>query len=266
MTPRARRDVDHLATCYPETAAGGFSRVDGAVDFYTRVAALVRPTDLVLNFGAGRGKHQEDPVPARRQLQDLRRLCRRTVGVDIDEAVLTNPALDEAHVVRVGEPLPLASSSVDIIVSDFTFEHVADPRWAAEELTRVLRPGGWICARTPNKWGYIGIGARAVPNRWHDAALGRLQPAKRTEDTFPTAYRLNTARALARYFPPTEFAHYSYLHDGEPAYAGGSRVGWRLFMALHAVTPPPLRSMRHVYLRKHPSQAEPGRNDEHEDG
>ena len=138
------------------------------------------------------------------------------------------------------------------MVSDFTFEHVEDAEWAGHELGRVLRPGGWLCARTPNKWGYIGMAARAVPNGLHNRVLSVLQPRKKVEDTFPTAYRMNTRRALERCFPSPAFTHHSYLHDAEPAYAGTSTAAWRLFQALHAVTPPPLRSMHHVFVHKSP--------------
>ena len=43
------------ATLFPESYAGGFSRVDGTVQFYMRVRALLRPDDTVLDLGAGRG-------------------------------------------------------------------------------------------------------------------------------------------------------------------------------------------------------------------
>jgi SAM-dependent methyltransferase len=48
-------------------------------------------------------------------------------------------------------------------VSDFTFEHIVDPAQAARELDRVLKHGGWLCARTPNRYGYIALANRFVP-------------------------------------------------------------------------------------------------------
>jgi SAM-dependent methyltransferase len=151
-----------LRTLYPEVAAGGFSRVDGSIAFYGRVRALLAecPTPaMVVDFGAGRGAFLDDQVRARRDTRLLRGTAGRVVGIDIDEAVLTNPSVDEAYVVKVGEPLPLAGGSADLVVSDFTFEHIADPGWAAGEIGRILRPDGWMCALTPNRWGYIGNGA-----------------------------------------------------------------------------------------------------------
>ncbi|MGH7805861.1 MAG: class I SAM-dependent methyltransferase, partial [Candidatus Binatia bacterium] len=130
---------------YPEKGAGGFSRVDGSIAFFTRIRALLRPTSRVLDFGAGRGWHiVEDPVPFRRACITLRGSCAKVVGVDVDEAVRENPGLDEAHVVEPGASLPFADASFDLIVCDHVFEHLVDPATTAAELTRVLAPGGWI--------------------------------------------------------------------------------------------------------------------------
>ncbi len=245
---------DPLRALYPEMAAGGFSRVDGTMAFYGRVGALLAetgPDALVLDFGAGRGAFLDDPVRARRDARLLRGRAGRVVGIDIDEAVLTNPAVDEAHVVKVGDPLPLDDGSVDLVVSNYTFEHIADPAWASGEIDRVLRPGGWACALTPNRWGYIGVGARLVPNRLHVGVLRRLQPTKPAEDTFPTTYLLNTPGALQRWFPPDRYDHAVWTMDNEPAYVGRSAAAARLNKAIFSITPPALRSILFAFLHKH---------------
>ncbi|MEJ2887936.1 class I SAM-dependent methyltransferase [Actinomycetospora aeridis] len=235
---------------FPEVRAGGYSRVDGTVGFYTRVRALLPPDAVVVDFGAGRGKFLEDPVAFRRDLQSLRGTGAHVIGLDVDPAVHENTAVDEAHVVVPGEPLPLADASVDVVVADFVLEHVEEPAWVAGELTRVLRPGGWICARTPNRWGVIATAARAVPNRHHVAVLRRLQPGKHEVDTFPTTYRMNSRAALRRCFPTEHWEHVVWAHEGGPAYASGSRVGWAAFRALSSLTPPPMRPMLFVFLQK----------------
>lgn len=187
---------------FPESAAGGYFPVDGTVDFYCRVNGLVQTSDVVLNFGAGRGKGAaEDPVPYRRALQTLRGKCAKVIGVDIDTAILANDDVNEAYVIAPGERLPIASESVDVIVSDWVFEHISTPSAVCSEFDRVLKPGGSVCARTPNRWGYIGISARIVPNRFHVSCLKVLQPSKNERDTFPTAYKLNTRRAMRANFP-----------------------------------------------------------------
>lgn len=244
---------DPSRALYPEIAAGGFSRVDGTIAFYVRVGALLadsRPDAVVLDLGAGRGAFLDDPVRARRDIRLLKGRAHRVIGIDLDEAVLSNPTVDEAHVVRVGDPLPVGDASVDLVVSDYAFEHIAEPAWAAGEIDRVLRPGGWLCARTPNRWGYIGLGARLVPNRLHVGVLSRLQPAKPAEDTFPTTYLLNTPAALKRWFPDDRYERVVWAMDNEPAYVGRSMGAARLTKAVFSLTPPPLRSILLAFLRK----------------
>lgn len=247
---RGRRLERHRLRKLPELAAGGYSRHDGTVEFHQRVNALLDNDAVVVDFGAGRGRFLEDDVDFRRALQERQGHVRRLVGLDVDHAVRDHPALDEAHVIRVDRPLPLEDASVDLVVADFVFEHIEDPAWAGAELDRILRPGGWICARTPNRRGLIALPARLVPNGLHDAVLAVVQPGKRTRDTFPTRYRLNTPAALRRYFPPGRFEHHGYTHESEPAYVGGSALAWSAFRLLSLLTPPSLRSMHLVFLHK----------------
>ena len=227
---------------YPEISAGGFSRVDGAVAFYSRVQALLAELDgpvTIVDFGAGRGRTAEDPVPYRRGLQELRGPGRTVIGVDVDPVVVDNPRLDEGRIIGPDGRIPVDDASVDLVVSDWTFEHVEDAERAAAELGRILKPGGWICSVTPNKWGFIALGARLVPNRLHVRALRKLQPGKREVDTFPTHYRMNTRRDLERLFP---------------APAGGSRLAGGVLGLAHHL-PGPLRSVWMIFVQKAPAPA-----------
>ena len=236
---------------YPEVAAGGFTRVDGTVEFYTRVNALLRPDMVVVDYGAGRGRFMEDEsAPLRRDLHNLQGKVAKVVGLDVDDAVLTNPVLDEAHIIDPAAPLPLASSSVDLVLSDYTFEHVDDAATVSGELTRILKSGGWICARTPNRFGYIGVGANIIPNNLHTKVLRRLQPDRRAVDVFPTRYQLNTKRALRRHFDPTVYEHFVYTVTSEPVYFGNSPTVWRVMAAVHSHTPQFLGAMLMIFLRK----------------
>jgi SAM-dependent methyltransferase len=245
--------MDPIATLFPEIHAGGFSRVDGTIAFYARVNALLaerasRP--VVLDYGAGRGLFLDDPVLFRRDLRRLQGKAGKVIGLDIDDAVLRNPSLDEAHVIAAGDPFPISDESIDLIVSDFTFEHVSDPAWVTAELDRVLKAGGWLCARSPNRWGYIAMGARAIPNILHTRVLRHLQPSKKAEDTFPTRYRMNTPKDLRAWFPINRYDHFVYAADSDPAYVGTSVAATRAFRLVFAVTPRRYRSMLYIFLRK----------------
>lgn len=241
---------DPYRRLYPEAAAGGFSRVDGTVDFYTRVAALLRPDMVVVDFGAGRGAFLDQEPGYRRDLQNLQGRVAKLIGVDIDPVVENHPALDESIVYAPGEAIPLRDQSVNLIVSDFTFEHIEDPGQVASELTRILRPGGWICARTPNRYGYIALAARMVPNRMHTRILARVQPARLGQDVFPTFYRLNTPRQLRTFFPPSGFELLTYTVNSEAAYFGNSLVAWRAVHDISKLLPEALGAQLMVFIRK----------------
>ena len=238
----------------------GTRALDGNVAFYGRVQALLLDLDAaappggggitVVDFGAGRGSLAEDSVALRRLLQELRGPGRTVIGVDIDPVVVENPRVDEGRVIAEDGKIPIPDGTVDLVVSDFTWEHVDDPQRAVGELDRILRPGGWICARTPNKWGYIALGARVVPNRHHVSALRWFQPGKPAVDTFPTRYRMNTRRTLTACFPPDRFALQALTLDAEPyLYAGSSKLVEQAIW-LARLLPAPLRSMWHVFARK----------------
>ncbi|RZT87895.1 methyltransferase family protein [Pseudonocardia sediminis] len=241
---------------FPEMGAGGYTRIDGTVEFWSRVNALLPQAATVLDLGAGRGQFMDDPVAFRRDLHDLKPRCARLIGLDVDEAVLENTAVHEAMVIEGSGAFPIGTGSVDMVVSDWTFEHVDRPETTAREIDRVLRPGGWVCARTPRKWGAIGIPTRLTPNRLHAPILRTLQPDKKVEDTFPTAYRLNSRSALKCYFPRHRFSHHVYEYESEPAYFGSSRAAMRAGMVLTKVIPRAASSTLMIFIQKSPSAGE----------
>lgn len=244
---------DPMRTLYPETDAGGFTRHDGFIEFYTRVNALLDADSVVLDFGAGRGLWATEPLPDySRRLRAFDERVAKVVGIDVDDAVLTNERLAEAKVVEPGEPIPYDDVTFDLVLADYVLEHIDrdDAPRVAAEILRVLKPGGWFAARTPNKWGMIGIGARAVPNRLHTRALERLQPGRKAEDVFPVRYRMNTRRQLHRLFPEPHRT-IVYAHTSEPRYFGNSTAAWRLAATANRFTPPWFESTLMVFVQKH---------------
>lgn len=234
----------------PEINAGGFSRLDGTVEFYGRVNALLRPDMIVLEIGAGRGAFLDEAPGYRRSLQLLQGKVRELIGIDVDQAIELHPALDRRYVVDVSAPFPLPDSSVDMIVSDWVFEHVAEPNRFVTEIDRVLKPGGWICARTNNKWGIVGLAARAVPNRLHIVALKWLQPTRKDIDVFPVVYKMNTPRMIRALFPPSRWLNRSYFWNGDPAYHAEQRVLWVLTESIFRVLPSCLSASYLIFLQK----------------
>ncbi len=127
--PQTHRSQDVLAQWFPELGAGGYTSIDGTVEFYGRVLALLRPEMHVLAFGAGRGAALTDgDCDYKKKLMILRGKVAKVVACDIDETVLSNSGADETVVIQPDAPLPFPDSSFDLIIADFVFEHIAEPR------------------------------------------------------------------------------------------------------------------------------------------
>jgi len=238
----------HFDSLYPEVAISGFSPIDHRIVFFTLVNSLLSPTDRVVDFGAGRGRWTETETGYRAELTNLKGRCAEVIGVDVDPAVLSNPSVDKALVIGEDGSIPLADESVDLIVSWAVFEHVRDPVAVAAELDRLLKPGGWICGWTPNKWGYIGVGARLVPNGVHAGWLKRLGVRRQEKDVFPVCYRMNTRRAIGELFP--HYMNNTFVHTGRPSYHGGHEALARLIRLYGKLAPSGMGQALHVFLQK----------------
>lgn len=168
--------------------------IDSAVSLFLFAQALAADAQTIVDVGCGRGA-MIDASTDERRLHDLRGAGRRVVGIDVDPAASANPTIDEFRLIQ-GNAWPLESGTVDLVVCDWVLEHIQDPAAFVAELARVLRPGGAFVARTISSRSVLATAARAVPNAVHARLLQRLQPDRAERDVFPTAYRMNTRRAL----------------------------------------------------------------------
>ncbi|MEY4501949.1 MAG: hypothetical protein RIS52_1839 [Pseudomonadota bacterium] len=234
--------MSFLKKIHPELQIDNFSRLDGTITYFAFVWGAVMRTKAkkILDYGAGRGSefhlfNEANGSLFKHNFIDLRSQGAELWVCDIDPAVLTHPASDHQLVFKPGEPLPYASESFDLINSEYVFEHVVDPEPVAQELLRILKPGGYLCARTANKYGYVTVAARLVPNNRHVGWLKRVMPQRHAEDVFPTAYKMNTVKDIKRLFPGCEV--YWYRDSAGPSYYFGNSLFYRLMLGVHKILP-----------------------------
>jgi SAM-dependent methyltransferase len=95
--------------------------------------------------------------------------------------------------------IPFGDETFDLVSACWVLEHIAAPTRFLREVNRVLRPGGWFVALTPNGRHYATWLIRlldCLPHRLTQEIVYRLYQ-RRHYDTFPTYYRLNTGAELA---------------------------------------------------------------------
>lgn len=106
----------------------------------------------------------------------LAQVARRVIGVDIDPPTVAHAATQYVranlhYVTGDARGIPLASASVDLVVSFETLEHFAEQEMFLAEVRRVLRPGGLLVISTPDSDVYSPVGAGA--NTFHLRELSR---------------------------------------------------------------------------------------------
>ena len=234
---------------YPESKFGGFSDLDGTVIFYSRLNALLGDEDTVLDVGCGRGEYEEDIVSYRRTLRTLKGKCKKVIGIDVDKAAVSNRCVDEVRLIQT-DRWPVDDESVDVCLADFVVEHLADPEAFFGEVRRVLTPGGVFCGRTTNAWGYVGIGSRLIPNRYHSRCVDVMQEERAEEDVFPTVYRCNSVWKLRRLLNRDGLRGHAYGFESEPRYLEFSSLAYFCGTLYQKVVPQPFKSCIFFFAQK----------------
>jgi SAM-dependent methyltransferase len=217
---------------YPEHKLLGFTRQDATILFYDIIHFLIQgKKDIVLvDMGCGRGEHSDaSESKARKFATDKRNFkgrVQKVIGLDVDEAGATNPTIDEFHLIKPNEKLPLPDGCCDIIVCDYVVEHITTPDHFFAEINRILKPKGTICIRTTNRYGYVAMVSSLIPNKLHSKVLHKVQDGRKEEDVFPTYYRCNTRGKLKRKFTENGLEPYVFTHEPEPAYLNFSSIAY----------------------------------------
>jgi len=102
--------------------------------------------DKILDIGCSNG----------RLLYQFRKTYKQLIGLDysidqVEQARINLEGFNFMGIVGSAESIPqLESNSIDRIISADTIEHVPDVYAAAEEMYRILKPGGVLVINTPN--------------------------------------------------------------------------------------------------------------------
>lgn len=209
-----------------------------------KILAVLTPRMHILDLGAGAGIVTQ---------MNFRGQCARVCGVDLDPRVMTNPWLDDAKVSDAGE-IPYPDGSFDLVLADNVMEHLARPEEVLNEINRVLRPGGHLLFKTPNRSHYMPLIARMTPH-WFHQYFNRTR-GRDTEDTFPTLYQLNSSRQTRKLAVSSGFHVVDItLLEGRPEYLRFNAVTYFLGMLYQrTVTHVPglsgLRILLIAHLRK----------------
>lgn len=151
--------------------------------FRNEIIKYTQTNTVLLDVGAGAGL-----VKA----MNFRDIAKEVHGIDPDERVLTNPNLDKAYVAYADSMPFFHDEQFDLIISDNVLEHITDAHAFFREINRVLKKGGLLLTKTPNKNHYVPVLARLTPT-WFHKLYNKLR-GRKEDDTFPTLYKLNTRK------------------------------------------------------------------------
>ena len=183
------------------------------------IMSYIRPEHCILDLGAGAGIVSQ---------MNFKGLAKQVCGVDPDPRVKNNPYLDEGRM-GLGEEIPYPDATFDIVFADNVLEHIDSPDAVLSEISRVLKPGGYFLAKTPNKYHYMPTIARITPH-WFHQFVNKLR-GREAVDTFPTRYRINEPKSVAGYAQKNGFEVCEIqLIEGRPEYlrmsAPSYLLGW----------------------------------------
>jgi len=143
--PRSRNPLRDFYEDPGVPASSGPERAYGQADMLADVLRSVPGPARIADIGCGDGFATE--VAARRNPGH------HIAGIDWSATSLAAARRRGLAVLRGGVDrpgLPIASASTDVVIMSELIEHLVDTDFAAEEVCRVLKPGGSLLLSTPN--------------------------------------------------------------------------------------------------------------------
>ena len=210
------RDIDLLTLKYGKLdergwgprfrAKAGYQTPD---DIYEQtICNLVTAGTDWLDVGCGRDLFPHNQKTA----EILAARCGSLTGIDPSPNILENELLHHRYQCMPEDFSP--GLRYDLITLRMVAEHITNPMQLTGALSRLIRPGGKVLIYTVNKWSPVSLIAAVTPVGFHHAVKSIIWNTEE-KDTFPTAYRMNTRKALLHAFQNAGFreAEFRYLDD-----------------------------------------------------
>ena len=164
---------------------------------------------------------------------------RLAAGLDPDSPSLSEHRAPAMPVIRgIGEHLPFADGSFDLIVCLWVLEHLKDPAATLREARRVLKPLGHFVFVTPNMRNPLMLANRigkALPllqRRLVPKFYGRVEA-----DTFAVQYRANTVASIRAHANAAGLDVYDMRVVPDPTYLAVNSFMFRASVMSERVMP-----------------------------
>jgi ubiquinone/menaquinone biosynthesis C-methylase UbiE len=140
-----------------------------------------------LDLGCGR---RPFPEWMSDQAEGVVRSAGWAVGIDLDAGSLRDHQSYPDKVLGGADTLPFKDATFDLVSANMVVEHLPDPAHTLAEIHRVLKPGGRFAFHTPSRFHWPLWLSAHVSERIR-LPIVRFLENRRSEDVFPTHYRMN---------------------------------------------------------------------------
>ena len=172
--------------------------------YFKEIEEKITHDSVVLEIGCGRrpGSGVEASVGGTRLFVGID-LCLEHLRHFLNKSTCM-PVFGDAQII------PFKNSSFDLVFCRSVLEHIQYPESFVREIDRVLKPGGYFIFFTPNRWGYITIISRLLPDKLR-ANVVRMIHTREEQDIFKAYYLMNDKSQLRRLFKQTRLTEQRFI-------------------------------------------------------